>query len=367
MAILSVRIKSILKGTRFGTYLRRQRWNKGILTPSYIDSQIEKYMSDRTPDEKEKVRQDIVTMAMRYRFSPEEYFCYHFEHLSEEQRKKFISDLNRIDFCERLNKAKNLAIFDDKLRSAEVFSKYYGRDLCGVKSHRDMEKFFEFVKKHPKFMFKPLTGTCGAGIKIIDLSDMSEEERKVESERLVDANTSGKSDGFVVEELIVQTPEMAQFHDNSLNTVRIATVRFDSGAEPIAAFFRTGRGGNIVDNAGAGGVFGTIELESGVIDAVGDEYGNSYETHPDTNIAIKGFTIPRWNEAVAMAKELAAIVPTNRYAGWDLALTENGWVMVEGNARGQFVWQMPRQKGFQKEADAILVRLGKKPMKKLSI
>ena len=31
--------------------------------------------------------------------------------------------------------------------------------------------------------------------------------------------------------------------------------------------------------------------------------------------------------------------------------------MVEGNSRGQFVWQMPRQKGFLEEANAILRRL----------
>ena len=47
-------------------------------------------------------------------------------------------------------------------------------------------------------------------------------------------------------------------------------VKFDEGVEVIAAFFRTGRGGNIVDNAGAGGVFGTIDVKTGVIDAVGD-------------------------------------------------------------------------------------------------
>lgn len=160
---------------------------------------------------------------------------------------------------------------------------------------------------------------------------------------------------------------MAQFHPSSLNTIRVATVKFDDGVEVIEAFFRTGRGGNIVDNAGAGGVFGTIDIETGIIDAVGDEYGNLYEVHPDSGLPIKGFAIPRWEEAKAMAIELADIVKGNRYSGWDLALTENGWIMIEGNARGQFVWQMPRQKGWLSEANAILRRLGLSEMKKLSI
>ena len=57
----------------------------------------------------------------------------------------------------------------------------------------------------------------------------------------------------------------------------------------------------------------------------------------------------------------------NKYAGWDLALTEKGWVMVEGNARGQFVWQIPMQKGFMKEANQILKRLKMKEMSDLGI
>ena len=65
-----------------------------------------------------------------------------------------------------------------------------------------------------------------------------------------------------------------------------------------------------------------------------------------------------------MAKELALIVKGNRYAGWDLALTEKGWVMIEGNARGQFVWQIPSGKGFLKEANQILERLGVRKLTK---
>ena len=362
MINLSIKAKSILKGTGLGTYLRRKRWNNGLLNESSINGSILRYMGQLSSDEHKKVFDDIVSMAKKYRFSAEEYFCYHFIDRTEEDRKTFISDLNRIDFCEKLNQAKNLAIFDDKLKSAEVFGKYYNRDICGVKTIKDFDNLREFTLKHKRFMFKPLTGTCGRGIKIIE-KDFSDSELK----NMISEHCSGFNDGFIVEELIVQTPEMAQFHTHSLNTIRVATVKFDEGVEVIAAFFRTGRGGNIVDNAGAGGVFGTIDIATGVIDAVGDEYGNNYDCHPDTEIKMVGFTIPKWEEAVKMAKELALVVDGNRYSGWDLALTESGWVMIEGNARGQFVWQMPRQKGYLKEANDILIRLKLKEIKKLSI
>ncbi len=363
MAILSIKFKSFLKGTKLGTFLRRQRWNKGILSESGIHKSISRYMGEISDVEREKIFSDIVSMAKKYRFSAEEYFCYHFQEKSEDERKTFISDLNRIDFCEKLNKATNLPYFDDKMQSAQTFGRYYGRDVCGVKSNSDIDDLKAFLKKHPRFMFKPLTGTCGQGISIMTISH--NETEKIE--QLIRENCSSGKDGFIVEELIIQVPEMAQFHPSSLNTIRVATVKFDDGVEVIEAFFRTGRGGNIVDNAGAGGVFGTIDIETGIIDAAGDEYGNLYEVHPDSGLPIKGFAIPRWEEAKAMAIELADIVKGNRYSGWDLALTENGWIMIEGNARGQFVWQMPRQKGWLSEANAILRRLGLNEMKKLSI
>lgn len=365
MPLISVKVKSILKGTKLGTFLRRYRWNKGVMSPAAAQKSINRYLGELPVEENEKVLSDILNMAKKYRFSAEEYFYYHFADKSEQERSSFMSDLNRIDFCEKLNKAKNLAIFDDKMKSAEVFSEYYKRDLCGVKNEADAEAFLSFVEKHPRFMLKPMTGTCGSGIEILNLGECVDKKQKFNE--LLKRYCSGINDGFIVEELIIQTPEMAQFHPSSLNTIRVATVKFDEGVEVIASFFRTGRGGNIVDNAGAGGVFGTIDIETGVINAVGDEFGNSYEAHPDSNVKMVGFAIPKWEEAKEMAKELATVVEGNRYSGWDLALTENGWVMIEGNARGQFVWQIPTQKGYLAEANEILRRLGLKEMTKLGI
>ncbi|MBQ7288442.1 MAG: hypothetical protein IJW78_01820 [Clostridia bacterium] len=365
MSIISIKVKSILKCTMLGTYLRKRMWNKGLINLNSISKTIDKYMGEIPYEEKSKIQQDILNMAKRYRFSAEEYVCYHFKDKDESERKTFISDLNRVDFCESLNKAKNLAIFDDKMYTYKVFGKYYGRDLCYVKNEKDFIKFQDFLKKHKRVILKPVLGTCGQGIQIADISKIT--DLKKYFEELKQKYCYGMKDGFIAEELIIQIPEMAQFHPSSLNTIRVATVKFDEGVEVIAAYFRTGRGGNIVDNAGAGGVFGTIDIATGKIDAVGDEYGNTYETHPDTDLKMIGFEIPHWQEAKEMAQELASIVKGNRYAGWDLALTEKGWVMIEGNARGQFVWQMPRQKGFLKEVNDILKRLGLPQMKKLSI
>lgn len=296
-------------------------------------------------------------MAKKYRFSADEYFCYNFREKSEEERKTFCADLTRIDICESLNRPENRVIFNDKMKTYTYFGKYYGRDFCGVKSAKDVESFKAFVVKHKKFLLKPSESSCGQGIRLLDLTDCGDVDTQIKS--LLNQYCSQGGDGFVAEELIVQVPELAQFHPESVNTIRVATVRFDDGAEVIASFLRMGCGGSIVDNVGFGGVFGVLDISTGEIVAVSDKGGNKFTNHPDTGVAMLGFKIPRWEEAKALAQELATVVPSNRYTGWDLALTEKGWIMVEGNASGQFVWQIPTQKGFMNEVNQILHRLGR--------
>ena len=189
-------------------------------------------------------------------------------------------------------------------------------------------------------------------------------DEKALAKVLISEYCKGIRGGFIVEELIIQDEKMAAFHPSSVNTLRLSTVRFDNRVEIIHPFMRIGRGGKVVDNGGAGGLLSNIDPDTGKIFVCMDENAISFEKHPDSGIDIIGFEIPRWKEAVALAKELATVVKGQRWAGWDLALTDKGWVMVEGNAMSQFVgWQIPTQKGFMPDAQKILKELHKRPLK----
>ena len=67
------------------------------------------------------------------------------------------------------------------------------------------------------------------------------------------------------------------------------------------------------------------------------ENGLSVIFHPDSGCQILGMQIPRWDELRALGLELAAVLPEQKYISWDFALTDDGWVVVEGNCAGQFV------------------------------
>ena len=88
-----------------------------------------------------------------------------------------------------------------------------------------------------------------------------------------------------------------------------------------------------MDNVDCGGMACRIDLESGVISTNGaDKQGNVYEHHPESGVKLKGFTIPYFEEAKKICLESAKKVPQMRYIAWDVAITPNGPVFIEGNS-----------------------------------
>lgn len=212
------------------------------------------------------------------------------------------------------------------------------------------DSFSEFVKKHPRFIAKPLSGTLGKNVRIISIND-NKEIQKVYNELTLTGS-------YICEEVIEQDPSLAAFHPLSINTVRIPSVRTDDGVVIFHPFFRMGVGGSVVDNAGSGGIIAPVNAETGIVMMAGiDEMNRQYLTHPDSKIIIPGFQIPHWTELIDMVNELAKIVPDNRYCGWDLALSTNGWVLVEGNARGQFLEQFATKKGVKQELEELIRKI----------
>ncbi len=115
-------------------------------------------------------------------------------------------------------------------------------------------------------------------------------------------------------------------------------------------FFRTGRQGQIVDNAGAGGILSVIDVDTGKILTDGsDEKNHSFDRHPDSNIVYKGWQIPRWDDLLLLVKEIHLSLPKEFvYVGFDFALTKDGWDLIEGNW-GQMLGQIAEQRGIKKE------------------
>ena len=348
-----IELKARVLNTGVGRAVRRVKHYLSFKKKDAI-KWVEKTWPEATAQEKKALVADMLTEARKHRVVFEEYVFHRFRNRPQEERRLYIPILEGAGYCERLNQPKNQIIFDDKGRTYQVFGKYFHRDQVEVIkwTAQEIAGLQEFVQKHPRFIIKPFSGANGIGIRIVDL------EQEGPFEKLCEKLRAEYKGGFVAEELIIQAKELSAVHASSVNTMRVITIRMDDRIEILPCVWRVGRGGRCVDNGGSGGIFCLLD-DNGVIISTADEHGNSFDIHPDTGHPLIGFKVPRYNEARELAKELVMVVPDNRYCGWDLALTEDGWILQEANSHGGIVAiQCPLRRGLRKEMDAIMEELG---------
>ena len=248
----------------------------------------------------------------------------------------------------QVNAADSRVILSNKYEAYLHFKDYYQRDVVFVNDKQSEEEFTSFCHTHPRFIVKPLSNRSGRGIQLVNSDDGSFS---------FDSLLASYTGGFVAEELIKQDEQLSRFHSESVNTLRINTVNYGTSVEVKWPCLRIGRGDSVVDNAAAGGVFGAIDIETGIITSVSDEFHHTFTEHPDSKIPLVGFHVPRWQEACEMAKSLACLIPDCHFVGWDLALTDKGWVMVEGNHRPLLIYQIATGQGIRKEFSEMKKRL----------
>ena len=76
--------------------------------------------------------------------------------------------------------------------------------------------------------------------------------------------------------------------------------------------------------------------------------GGNYISHPASGTVFKGYVLPDWNQLKELIFTAAAKVPQLRFIGWDLAHTQDGWVIVEGNENCYIIaLQQIRDKGMR--------------------
>lgn len=145
----------------------------------------------------------------------------------------------------------------------------------------------------------------------------------------------------IVQEVVQQHSAISQFAPSSVNTIRVLTMLDASGrAVIIAASMRFGVGTSVVDNWSAGGVAVGVDVDTGrLLRMAYDKLGNRYTTHPASGIAFEGFPIPFWNAITGLSMRVQRELPFNRMLGLDVAVTQEGVVLIEVNPDADVMFQ----------------------------
>lgn len=287
-------------------------------------------LSERADVNKEELKQDMFFWHFAYGFTFNEYACYQFFDKGRDERRTFLSDRDAAWMCYDMNDLRKMSILADKAQTYERFGRFYHRDVVVISNTSDFEQFEKFIKKHKKFIKKNTRESCGRSVELIDITQTKQTPEGLFNNWIAEGKT-------IIEELVIQSNDIAAFNSSSVNTLRCITFRTKKGVETPFFFFKTGRNGAFVDNGAAGGLIIAVDWEKGILGAGTDEYGHRFDNHPDSGISFIGFQLPDWDQAVDLCRKLSAQLPEVRIIGWDLAHTDNGWVIIEGNSMTEWI------------------------------
>lgn len=259
-----------------------------------------------------------IVSYLRYDCTIKDFFTFKLYLLNSRGKKLFVTNGYLMKMYKRINKPELAHLLKSKEETFIKYGKWMNRMWCGVKYNNSLENYDEFIKNNSKCIVKPLELCAGHGIRIIELKDYTAE--KLQQECL--------KNNELIEELIVQHDKMKSLHPDSVNTIRITT----EDKKIIGVMMRIGAGGSAVDNACSGGMFAQVDVDNGIVVTNAFNYnGEVFFKHPDTNVTFLGFEIPMWTECIKLIEEAAEILPEIPIIGFDIAITDNGPVIVEVN------------------------------------
>lgn len=208
-----------------------------------------------------------------------------------------------------------------------------------LKNIEDLRKLINNIMK--PLVLKPVGDTSGGvGVFSVEKYDPQTDMVSINGELSLSLNDfyqkldAVNTSGILIQDKIIQHPDLSKIHPASVNCVRIYSI-INEMYEPevFGAVVKFGSGGAVVDNSKlSGGVFSKVDIETGILGYSYDFYDpEPMENHPFTNERIMGLQLPFWNDVVQLTKKAHFILPFAGSFGWDIALGENGPVIIEVN------------------------------------
>lgn len=256
-----------------------------------------------------------------------------------------------------VNDARFVPIFRNKLIFDRFFRSYgfplpdcvgllhpdTGTNLAGERL-TDVRTLADAVREHVHgSVLKPVDGWQGAGVVVldgVDLSDQSVTYRLASGDLLPGTEAldrwfaSSETPPLLVQERVLNHEAVARISPGSTSTLRIVTLRRTDGSCLIPfAGARFGRRGATIDNYSEGGILASVDLGTGVMGSGNMKAGGErieVQQHPDTGAQIAGTRLPLWAETLDLVRGLSAVSPL-RSVGWDIIISTDGPVVLEGN------------------------------------
>jgi hypothetical protein len=235
------------------------------------------------------------------------------------------------------------SILNDKVVFAQFCERHRIRTapVLAVADEGRVELSAEAGKLDQDLFVKPVCGRGGKGAERWDFADGR--YRNPAGEELSRDELFGRleersgSRPLLVQPRLRNHPALEALNNGALSTVRVLTCLNELGEpELVGAAMRMAIGSNhVVDNLHSGGIASAVDIESGRLGRASNLGADArlgwMDRHPSTGALITGFELPMWDEVREFAVRVHDAFADRVIVGWDIAITADGPVLVEGN------------------------------------
>lgn len=208
------------------------------------------------------------------------------------------------------------------------------------------------ASEHGSVIIKPARSSHGHGVYQLTGEDGLEPSFKLSGRPVTRAEIGAfvsQLDNCLVSETAQQAAYAREICPGKVNSVRVLTCTDPDTHQPFVAhaFHRFGSADAApIDNWSGGGLVTACSPETGVL---GSSIRNPKRTggvvqrfshHPDTGRQIEGVQIPYWDEMCRSLLDAVRALPLLVYVGWDVAITDQGFLVLEGNNNTDVIMQM---------------------------
>lgn len=298
-----------------------ERIKKGV----FEFSEQANIVQDKVGEEKIKWLSSMMWCLLRYGARPIDYVRFEFYKKNGTERNKYLTIYRYFKLLKKFGTYESNVY--GKIAEYKTFADYIHRPWMVLDKNTDILQLKEFIDKNEVVFAKPNHGDQGKGVLKIQSNDVNAINNLIEL---------SKQQPYVVDGLVENDKNIQAINPSSLNTIRAYTlINKDGSVRILTIMLRVGKTGLHVDNWGSGGVGYDFDLDTGICVGYGrDKQNNPYTHHPGSNIQMIGYKLPRFEELKEVIVSLAQVTPNARYVGWDIALTPNGFELIEMNCPG---------------------------------
>lgn len=290
---------------------------------------------------------------IRYGVTPNEYIGFGFYKKSTLEKKEFYTARHSDYYEPKFNHKSKIDIFNRKELTLKTFSDFVNRKWLYTPEY-SRDEIERFLKSGKKIIVKPNNMSSGKGIHIYNDTES------------IDEIINNKC---LLEEFVNQHFSLKEINSSSVNTIRIYSVKtiknvnltkwnvWNKGNTIIfSASIRVGGKNAEVDNFHAGGIGYPIDIRHGIVNGEGKNIiGERFSYHPSSGKKMIGFEIPMWDELLEYVFNLNQVVDEAKLIAWDIAITPNGFDLIEANCCGDpGFMQTPTETGFKRLIVAAL-------------